>query len=67
MQNVNNQQFNYDTFKFAYDNNPQIQDIIKNFDQNTITLKTSEVDDVTVNKPKSKNKISQMAKRAVDL
>lgn len=67
MQNAGNQQFSYDTFKAAYDSDPKLQDIVKNFDQNTITLKTSEVDDINPSKAKSKNKVSQMAKRAVDL
>lgn len=67
MQNVDNQQFTYDTFKTAYDNDPKIQDIVKNFDQNTLTLKTSAADDITAKKPKNRNKIRQMAKRAVDL
>jgi hypothetical protein len=67
MQNTGSQQFNYDSFKAAYDSDPKIKAIIKDFDQNTITLKTSEMDDLTTSKPKSKNKVSQMAKRAVDL
>jgi hypothetical protein len=67
MQNVDNQQFTYDTFKAAYDADPKIQDIVKNFDQNTIELKTSSADNLGAKEPKSKNKVSQMAKRAVDL
>jgi hypothetical protein len=67
MQNTGSQQFNYDSFKAAYDSDPKIKAIIKDFDQNTITLKTSEMDDLTTSDPKSKNKVSQMAKRAVDL
>jgi hypothetical protein len=67
MQNVDNQQFTFDAFKAAYDGDPRVQDIVKNFDRNTIELKTSSADDINSNKPKSKNKISQMAKRAVDL
>jgi hypothetical protein len=67
MQNVDNQQFTFDAFKAAYDSDPRVQDIVKNFDRNTIELKTSSADDITPSKPKSKNKVSQMAKRAVDL
>jgi hypothetical protein len=67
MQNTGNEQFNYDSFKAAYDSDPKIKSIVKDFDQNTITLKTSEMDDVNPGNPKSKNKVSQMAKRAVDL
>jgi hypothetical protein len=67
MQNIGNQQFSYDTFKAAYDSDPKLQDIVKNFDQDTITLKTSEIDDINPSRDKSANKVSQMAKRAVDL
>jgi hypothetical protein len=67
MQNTGNQQFTYDSFKAAYDSDPKIKDIVKDFDQNTVTLKTSELDDINPSKGQSKNKISQMAKRAVDL
>lgn len=68
MQNVDNQQFSYDTFKMSYDSDPKIQAIVADFDQNSITLKTSEMDDVNPRKPiGGGNKISQMAKRAVDL
>jgi hypothetical protein len=67
MQNSNNQQFNYDSFKSSYDADPKIQSIVKNFDQNTIELKTSSTDGINPQEPSSKNKVSQMAKRAVDL
>ena len=67
MQNVDHQQFTFDSFKSAYDEDPRIQDIVKNFDRETIELKTSSADDINPKEPKSKNKISQMAKRAVDL
>lgn len=67
MQNAGNQQFTYDSFKASYDADPKIQDIVKDFDQETITLKTSSLDDINPSKTRSKNKISQMAKRAVDL
>jgi hypothetical protein len=67
MQNIGNQQFTYDSFKAAYDSDPKIKDIVKDFDQNQITLKTSELDDINPSKGNSGNKVSQMAKRAVDL
>lgn len=68
MQNVGNQQFSYDSFKSAYDSDPKIQNIVADFDQNSITLKTSEMDDVDPREPAGDgNKIGQMAKRAVDL
>ena len=46
MQNTGRNQFSYDVFKAAYDSDPKIQKIVKNFDQEKIELKTSEVDDV---------------------
>jgi hypothetical protein len=67
MQNIGNQQFNYDTFKLEYDKDPKLQQIVADFDQNSITLKTSETDDVSVKKPSGKNTVGQMAKRAVDI
>jgi len=67
MQNSGNQQFSYDIFKAAYDADNKIQNIVKDFDQNSITLKTSDDNNIQPSRPQSKNKISQMAKRAVDL
>ena len=73
MQNVGNQQFSYDSFKAEYDSDPKLQDIVKDFNKDTITLKGSSMDDVNPadfkndGRPRSKNKVNQMAKRAVDL
>jgi len=67
MQNTGNQQFTYDSFKAAYDADPKVKEIVKDFDQEKVTLKTSELDDINPSRGQSKNKISQMAKRAVDL
>jgi len=46
MQNVGAGQFTYDVFKAAYDSDPKIKTLVTNFDQNTITLKQSETDDL---------------------
>lgn len=67
MQNIGNQQFTYDSFKAAYDSDPKVKEIVKDFDQQRVTLKTSEIDDVNPSRTKSKNKVNQMAKRAVDI
>jgi hypothetical protein len=41
---------------------------VTNFDQDTISLKTSEADDIKIKKKhRSKDKVGQMAKKAVDL
>ena len=68
MQNVGHQEFTYDTFKAIYDANPKIADIVASFDKDTITLKTNSVDDINPSKDTSgRNKIRQMARRAVDI
>lgn len=67
MRNMGNQQFDYETFKAAYDSDNKIKSIVKDFDKETITLKTSEVDDLKTTKHKKKNTVSNMAKKAVDL
>lgn len=66
--NMGNQQFSYDTLKAAHDSDPRVAEIIKDFTQDRVELKTSEVDDLnTKPKRRNKNKVSQMAKKAVDL
>ena len=70
MQNTGRNQFSYDVFKAAYDSDPRIQKIVKNFDQEKIELKTSEVDDVQ-NLPGNPgapgDEVAKMAKNATDL
>ena len=46
MQNTGRNQFSFELFKAAYDSDPRIQAIVKNFDKEKIELKQSEVDDV---------------------
>ena len=68
MANVGSVQFSYDTLKAAYDSDPKVAEIIADFTQDTVTLKTSELDDLkTKKRTKGKNKVKQMAKKAVDL
>lgn len=68
MQNQGRGQFNYEVFKSAYDSDEKIQDIVKNFDEEKIELKTSEIDDLKTSKSSNdSNNISKMAKRATDL
>ena len=67
MRNIGNQQFDYETFKVAYDSDNKIKSIVKDFDKETITLKTSGVDNLKTTKHKKKNTVSNMAKKAVDL
>ena len=70
MQNQGIQQFSYDTFKAVYDADPRIQELVKNFDKNTIELKQSETDDVESlpgNPGRPSDTVGQMASNATDL
>jgi hypothetical protein len=40
MQNVTGQDVDYDAFKNQFDANPQLKDLVDNFDENGITIKT---------------------------
>lgn len=67
MHNLGNEQFSYEIMKSAYDSDPKIQSIVKDFDSETVTLKTSEMDDVSIKKKNNKDIVGKMAKSAVDL
>ena len=70
MQNTGRNQFSYEVFKQAYYEDPNIQKIVKNFDQDKIELKTSEVDDVEDlpgNPGRPGDEVSKMAKNATDV
>jgi len=67
MQNVGGEQFDYQTFKAAYDSDPTIEPLVNNFNSVGIELKTNKnTDDTPQGDPQSDN-IENMAKRAVDL
>ena len=67
MLNMGNPQFDYETLKVAHDNDPRIADIIKDFTQDSVELKTSEVDDLEPKKSTARNTVKQMAKKATKL
>lgn len=67
MQNLGHGQFNFEVFKTAYDNDPKLQDLVSNFDQETIELKADDDRDLAAQQPDSKGKVSQMAQQATDL
>ena len=67
LQNIGRGQFNYETFKSAYDSDAKIKNLVKNFDREGIELKSSEMDDLPMGKKKDPKAVSKMAKRAVDL
>jgi hypothetical protein len=45
MQNMGMEDFSYDSFKLAYDNDPVIQSLTNNFDQNGVELQTKAQND----------------------
>ena len=66
MRNAGREQFDYRTFKAAYDSDERVKSMIKNFNQEGITLKT-DVDadtDAPQQDVDSNTKVSQMARRA---
>ena len=67
MANLGRQQFNYEVLRAAYDSDPKIQNIIKDFDHRKVKLKSGEVDELDTAKPAGDNTVSSMAKRATDL
>lgn len=69
MKNMGNPQFSYDVLIAAKEQDPKIDSLIKDIDRSTDTveLKTREIDDLEKAKPSAKNKVSNMAKKAVDL
>ena len=65
LNNVGGLSINYDSFKQAYDNNPTLKKMIKNFDQKGVTLDTNaEGPDMPTTKDKRTKGIDAMAKRA---
>ena len=65
MKSANAEAFDYRTFKAAYDSDERIKKMVKNFNQEGITLKTDVDADTTAPQEDPGNtKVSQMAKRA---
>lgn len=60
-------EFNFDTFKVAYDTDPKLQTIISNFDQNHIEFSRGSIDNLEKSADQRKSNISNLAKKAVDL
>jgi hypothetical protein len=69
MQNVGAESFDFGTFKAAYDVDPRVKAMIKNFDKRGIEPKTkNELDDGTGTSPApGGDTVGSMAKRATDL
>lgn len=67
MKSVGSEQFDYRTFKAAYDSDERIKSMIKNFNQDGITLKTdTDADSEAPQEDPGNTKVSQMAKRATN-
>lgn len=68
MKHAGREQFDYRTFKAAYDSDPRLKSMIKNFNQDGVTLKTDVDADTTAPQEDPGNaKVSQMAKRATKI
>ena len=70
MQNVGGEQFDYGTFKAAYDTDPRVKSMVKNFNQTGIEPKTATDDPNEVPQGDTQdggNTVSTMAKRATDV
>ena len=65
MKNLKKPQFDYDGFKRIYDENPEIQPLVKNFDSKGITLYTKkEAPSDAPKGQKTDGKVDKMAQRA---
>lgn len=69
MSNVGNPQFDFGTFKAAYDTDPRIKTMVKNFDKIGIEVKTQkEIEgEPSSSDAQGSDTVNQMAKSAVDL
>lgn len=65
MQNITGQKVDYDSFKAAFDSNPELKGLIDNFDDDGIVIKTKEKVKPTVQgQPTDTGAINASAKRA---
>jgi len=65
MQNVQGDQYSFDTVKQAYDTDAEFKSIIKNFDREGITLKTDVTKPSTAPQTPKKNAVDRMAQQAL--
>lgn len=64
MQNVGDEQFDYDSFKTQYDSSPMIQKLVFKFDDRGVELKTYGTDPKRSQGSEKETSISKMAKNA---
>ena len=70
MQNVGGEQFDYDTFVAAYETDPRIKTMVKNYNKTGIEPKTAKEDPNEAPQGDSQDggdTVNQMAKRATDV
>lgn len=67
MKNIGIPQFNYDLFKTSYDVDPQIADIVDDFDSDGILINQAKADIAGPDADSNRDKVTQMAKAATDL
>ncbi len=68
MQNVGGEQFDYGTFKAAYDTDPRVKTMVSNFSAEGIEPKTAEkIDSDTPQQDTKGDKVATMAKSATNL
>ncbi len=68
MQNVGGEQFDYGTFKAAYDTDPRIKTMVKNFNSDGVEPKTKQDTETGTPQQDAQGKtVGQMAKSATDL
>ena len=67
MKNIGIPQFNYDLFKTSYDADPQIAEIVDDFDSSGILINQEKTDAGGPDTDGNRDKVGQMAQSAVDL
>jgi len=68
MQNLGSEEFDYGTFKAAYDTDPRVKTMTNNFNKDGIEPKTAKtIDSKTNDVDQGKDDVEQMAKNATDL
>jgi hypothetical protein len=69
MSNLGGESFDYEGFKNVYDSNPALKDLVKNFNEKGVTVKTKEQpsDANQADTAQGDTTVSTMAKRATDV
>ncbi len=68
MTNMGQEEFDYDTFKLAYDSDPNLANLVDRFDQNGIELKTKAKTPAQgpIDGDTGSDAVAQMAQRATN-